>query len=183
MSAKEKLSEVFREEYRKLQALVRFSVRDLYEGLEPEDVIQEVALNIFSKPDFNILIENYTGYIYQAVRNRIRNLQTRQKPVQPLSRVHSEDDDSSRFLNNLTDEEESQNYWEDSVMQQKLKDAISQLAPHEQMIIYETEYNDQTFESLSKIWDIPVGTLLARKHRALTKLRKILQPEKEKLNN
>jgi RNA polymerase sigma factor (sigma-70 family) len=183
MSAKESLSEVFRKEYRKLQSLVRFSVREVYEGMEPEDVIQEVALNIFSKPDFNILIENYTGYIYQAVRNRIRNLQSRQKPVQPLSKVYSEDIDSSRFLNNLTNEDESQNYWEDSEMQEKLKEAISQLAPHEQMIIYETEYNKQTFESLSQAWDVPVGTLLARKHRALTKLRKTLQPEKEKLNN
>jgi RNA polymerase sigma-70 factor (ECF subfamily) len=182
MSTKESLSEVFRKEYRKLQSLVRFSVREVYEGMEPEDIIQEVALNILSKPDFNLLVENYTGYIYQAVRNRIRNLQTRQKPVRPLSKIHAENNDSLRFLNSITAEEEGQYYWENPGMQEKLKEAISQLAPHEQMIIYETEYNKQTFESLSQAWDVPVGTLLARKHRALTKLRKTLQPEKEKLN-
>jgi DNA-directed RNA polymerase specialized sigma24 family protein len=102
MSTKESLSEVFRKEYRKLQSLVRFSVREVYEGMEPEDIIQEVALNILSKPDFNLLVENYTGYIYQAVRNRIRNLQTRQKPVRPLSKIHAENNDSLRFLNSIT---------------------------------------------------------------------------------
>jgi RNA polymerase sigma factor (sigma-70 family) len=182
MSSKETLAKVFRQEYRSLLALVRFSVREQYEGLEPEDLIQEVALNILSKPDFNILVENYTGYIYQAVRNRIRNLQTRQKPVRPISKVHAEDKDSTRFLNSLTSEEDSLSYWQDPEMQEKLRGAISQLAPHEQMIIYETEYNNQTFEYLSKAWDIPVGTLLARKHRSLAKLRKFLESDKLKLN-
>jgi RNA polymerase sigma-70 factor (ECF subfamily) len=151
--------------------------------MEPEDIIQEVALNILSKPDFNLLVENYTGYIYQAVRNRIRNLKTRQKPVRPMSKVQTEERNASFFINSLTSEEDELSYWQDPEMQDKLKEAISQLAPHEQMIIFETEFNEQSFDSLSQAWNVPVGTLLARKHRALAKLKKILQPEKEKLNN
>jgi len=34
--------------------------------------------------------------------------------------------------------------------------------------------NSTTYEELSEEWDVPVGTLLSRKHRALSKLHKIL---------
>ena len=59
-------------------------------------------------------------------------------------------------------------------LQRKMFEAIEQLKPEEKAVVIETEFNNRTFNELSKGWDIPVGTLLARKHRALGKLHKIL---------
>jgi RNA polymerase sigma-70 factor (ECF subfamily) len=56
-----------------------------------------------------------------------------------------------------------------------LKETISQLRPDEQAVIIATEFENQTYEDLSEDWDIPIGTLMSRKHRALSKLQKILE--------
>ena len=55
-----------------------------------------------------------------------------------------------------------------------LRQAISELRPDEQALIMATEFDHQTYEELSEEWDVPMGTLLSRKHRTLSKLHKIL---------
>jgi len=37
-----------------------------------------------------------------------------------------------------------------------------------------TEFENRTYEELSEEWDVPLGTLLSRRHRALSKLNKII---------
>ena len=59
---------------------------------------------------------------------------------------------------------------------------MDKLKPDERDIIVETEFNGRSFNDLSIEWNTPVGTLLARKHRALGKLQKELQNEKKKYN-
>ncbi len=55
--------------------------------------------------------------------------------------------------------------------------AIQELSDIEQFIINQTEFEGKTFEQLSKELQIPIGTLLSKKHRALNKLYKILKTE------
>jgi RNA polymerase sigma factor (sigma-70 family) len=182
MSNKERIVEVFKSEYVRLESFVRSILDQNYEGVEPGDIIQDVALNLFSRPDVDGLIENYTSYIYRSVRNRIYNLRSRRKPVDPISSFQDEKDEESIILKKIPENSEGVTYWESEEMQSKLMEAIGSLAPHERMIIIETEYRNRSFESVSREWDIPVGTLLARKHRALSKLRKILEIDKQKFN-
>jgi RNA polymerase sigma factor (sigma-70 family) len=182
MTKDNSISAIFSREYSGLKRVAGQYLKDRYSEYEPEDVVQDVALNIFSRPDFNELVENYTGYIYQAVRNRIINLQARKKPVVPASsKVH----DPIQLLDKQVqgnEEEQEPEYWKDEDLQESLRTAILELAPHEQAVILETEFGNKTFETLSREWDTPIGTLLARKHRALAKLRKILESERNKHN-
>ena len=55
-----------------------------------------------------------------------------------------------------------------------LRQAISELRPDEQAVIIATEFEDRTYEELSEEWDVPMGTLMSRKHRSLSKLHRIL---------
>lgn len=169
--------EIFVKEYPRLLVLMKQYMQDSYEGVEAVDVIQDVALNLFSRPDLDSMIENFTAYLYTSVRNRIKNIRTRKKPVKPLSQFA---DSVQKAISELDEETEAEiPYWESPGLQANLRKAIEKLAPHEQMILLETDFNNRTFESLSDEWGIPVGTLLARKHRTLAKLRKLLEQDRK----
>ncbi len=48
------------------------------------------------------------------------------------------------------------------------------LADEEKAVVLATEIEGRTFKELAADWDVPIGTLLARKSRALGKIRKRL---------
>lgn len=58
---------------------------------------------------------------------------------------------------------------------QKLHWAVQQLPHIYQSIIIANEFEGKTVRELSKEWNTPMGTLLSRRHRALAKLRDILE--------
>ncbi len=56
-------------------------------------------------------------------------------------------------------------------------DTIEELRPDQQDIIIATELEGYTFEELSNEMEVPIGTLLSRKHRAIAKLQKLMNEE------
>ena len=73
----------------------------------------------------------------------------------------------------MTDETLAENDYA-NIEPEILQQAILQLRPDEQAVVIATEFENQTYEELSQEWEVPIGTLLSRKHRALSKLHKIL---------
>jgi DNA-directed RNA polymerase specialized sigma24 family protein len=53
-------------------------------------------------------------------------------------------------------------------------EAMDELGAEEKAVILETEFEGKSFHRLAEEWDVPLGTLLARKSRALEKIRKRL---------
>ena len=53
--------------------------------------------------------------------------------------------------------------------------AIDELSDDQKAIIIETEFQGRTFQDLSLEWDIPIGTLLSRKSRAMARIKSSLQ--------
>ena len=53
----------FRKEYSKLKNYSRSYISDQPDW-DAEDIIQDVALNLFSRVDFETPVENLVGYIY-----------------------------------------------------------------------------------------------------------------------
>ncbi len=56
-----------------------------------------------------------------------------------------------------------------------LREAMSQLPEADQRIVYLRHYGDLSFKQIADILDQPLGTVLARQHRALKKLRDLLE--------
>lgn len=52
--------------------------------------------------------------------------------------------------------------------------SIELLKPDQRAIIFETEFEGTSFEELSERWNVPIGTLLSRKHRAIVKLKELM---------
>jgi RNA polymerase sigma-70 factor (ECF subfamily) len=174
------LKDFFTKEYSKLINYVRGYLNELSYSVDAEDIIQDVALNIYSKADINAPIENLAAYAYRSIKNRIIDIRRRNR-----ERISIEYFNNKKNENTLTEtisEYEEKDFYKDEDIYKKMVEAMDKLKPHEREIIIETEYNGRSFNELSAEWDTPVGTLLARKHRALSKLQKILLDEKRKYN-
>ncbi|MGA2823792.1 MAG: RNA polymerase sigma factor [Bacteroidales bacterium] len=170
---KKSLDRFFRNEYQKLVNLVRINLEDRFFETSPEDIVQDVMVGLINRLDLDTQIENLTGYIYQSLKNRIIDYQ--KKKQRTVSIESFTDRKNENYLLNMVRDEtltEEKDYT--NIEPELLQLAISQLRPDEQAVIIATEFEQHTYEELSGEWDVPVGTLLSRKHRALSKLYKIL---------
>jgi RNA polymerase sigma factor (sigma-70 family) len=169
---KKSLDKFFRNEYQKLVNFVSKNLDDRFFEASPEDIVQDIVLGLITKFEVNYQIENLTAYIYRSVRNKIIDYQ--KKKQRTVSIESFTDKKNENYLLNTVTEAlpEEREYL--NIGPEMLKEAISQLRPDEQAVIISTEFGNESYEELSEEWNVPVGTLLSRKHRALSKLHKIL---------
>jgi len=174
---KKTLEQFFAREYNKLINYVHIYLSDKYFNVDAEDIIQDVALNIYSKLDINAPIENLAGYFFRALRNKIIDYQRKPRFNVSLENIKDENDENLLLKTVPDNSIETEDFGRNEELQKKLMMAIEKLKPDQQAIIIETEFEGHTFEELSNRWNIPVGTLLSRKHRAMNKLQKMLLNE------
>jgi len=156
-----KVADYFQTEYKKLVRYVRNRIDDAADR-DAEDIVQDVVLNIFNKADISIPIENLTAYIYAALRNRIIDIFRKRREVYSLEKVvQVSGHDPGKIFENKE-------------LQAKIFQAFDSLNPDERDVLIAVEFEDRSFQELSQEWEVPLGTLLARKSRALEKIRKKL---------
>jgi len=170
---KKSLDRFFRNEYQKLVNFIRMNIDDSYYDTSPEDIIQDVAISLIDRLDLDTQIGNLTGYIYQSVKNKIIDYQKKKQRTVSIETFTNRKNENY-LLNTVTDETLTEEKDYTNIEPELLQQAILQLRPDEQEVIIATGFEQRTYEELSEEWDIPVGTLLSRKHRALSKLHKIL---------
>jgi RNA polymerase sigma factor (sigma-70 family) len=170
----QRLAEFFDKERRKLIAYVRYRIDDTA-AQDGEDIVQEVMLNIFEKADITVPIENLASYVYQSLRNRITDIfRGKQEEAISLS-APLRDGHEETLADVLADtRNDTSHQVEKNDLVRRLHQALDALEDEEKAVIVETEFNDRPFQELSLEWDIPLGTLLARKSRALAKIKKIM---------
>jgi RNA polymerase sigma factor (sigma-70 family) len=164
-------------ENRKLLGYINNYIDDHLTDIEAEDILQEVALNLFSRNDISDQIGNMAAYIYRAVRNKITDLYRKKKVMVSLDATTGRQHENILQHPAKDTEEDDRVIYKDENMQQKLMEALEKLNPAERELIRKTDYEDYTFQELSEEWGIPIGTLLARRHRAFGKLKKLLQDD------
>jgi len=159
-----KLNAFFTDEYRSLKAYVKSRIDDA-EDRDAEDVIQDVALKIFSRPQDALPINNIAGFVYNSIRNKIID----------VMRTKKERLDGDMELENLwTDFAElfygkSANEYSEH-LKDKLKWAVLDLKPHYRDIILAIDFEGYTYNEITQQTGIPLGTLMSRRHRALSLL-------------
>ncbi len=172
-------------EYRNLVSFVRRYLNERYYDISAEDIVQDVAVNLFSKLDMDEQLENVAGYVYRSVRNKIKDFQKKNKREIPFEKYTHEGDEDS-YSQQITEIEDTFFYEiDDQKFYNSLNDALSRLSPNQQMVFVATEIDGYTFEELSDELNIPVGTLLSWKHRGVKKLKELVRPDdfyKEKDN-
>jgi RNA polymerase sigma factor (sigma-70 family) len=153
-----KIQEFFRTEYNRWVRFVRRLIDDAADR-DAEDIVQDVMLGIFDKADITVPIENLSAYIYRALRNRVTDMLRRKRHVASLAElVHESAEDAANAL-------------EQKEIRESVVKAIDNLNDEQRAVVIATEFEDRSFRELSEEWEIPIGTLLARKSRALQKIK------------
>ncbi len=171
-----KLKTFFDEEYHSLKAYAQSRIRDAADR-DAEDIVQDVALKLFSRAETASPIHNIAGFVYYSIRNRIIDVMRTKK-----DRVPIESDMETRLaeLTELFYGKSDNGYSEE--MKVALKKAIINLKPVHRTIINAIDFEGFTYRELSLETGIPEGTLMSRRHRAISILFKTLETQKEKTN-
>jgi len=172
---KDRFIDFFRVERRRLIGYVRRWIEDTAER-DGEDIVQDVAFNVFNKADVTEPIENLTAYVYQALRNRTIDL-IRKKRSHVMSLDTEVNNETKVSLSDLILDSRYRpdKELEKKELRRRIFQAIDSLNDQDRAIILETEISGRSFRELSEQWKVPIGTLLARKSRALRKIRETLE--------
>ena len=163
------LSDFFKEEYGSLKNYVRSKI-DHTSETDAEDIIQDVALKIFSRPADALPINNIGGFVYGAIKNRIIDiLRTKKQKINDQKKLEKLwTDFTEMFYSNVRDE------YSDNLKNQ-LKRAVRDLKPVYRDIIIAVDFEGYSYREISKETGIPPGTLMSRRHRAISILVKSLE--------
>ena len=138
-----------------------------YGAMEADDIIQDVALNLFSKPDFDSTIENAAAFVYRSLKNKIIDNYRKKKRTDSIDR-------NEKYSQMEDEKSNTSKEYEKKEDAGKLNKALKMLSKDQRQIIIETEFDGKSFAELAGEWNVPIGTLLSRKHRAMANLQKIL---------
>ena len=136
-----------------------------------EDIVQDVIVNLFDRADITDPVENLTAYIYRALRNRVIDYLRKRKEIVSLDEAWSDEEGLTLF--DVLPEPPAGDLDEASRldMRRNLLKAFSVLTGEQKAVLIATELEGRTFRELSEEWGVPLGTLLARKTRAIHKIR------------
>jgi RNA polymerase sigma factor (sigma-70 family) len=148
-------------EWGRLVGYVRAWIADTADR-DAEDVVQDVLERMFEKADVSEPIADLSAYLYRSLRNRIIDLY--RKPRREAELSDEVADLRFDFAEALDREEASEAMFE----------AMEDLPEAQREVLVATELEGRSFKELAEEWDIPIGTLLARKHRAIQALRDTL---------
>jgi RNA polymerase sigma factor (sigma-70 family) len=140
-------------------------------GIEAEDIVQDVALRLFSLPDVARPVENLAAYVFSALQNRLADLWRRQRRRPGTAAAGGELERLAAPCSPGDARGDPAALAERRERLQLLAEAMAALPAEDRAVVTATEIEGRSFRELADEWETPIGTLLARKHRAMRKLR------------
>lgn len=172
-SNRNKIGAFFSGEYARMVAFVRNLIDDAAER-DGEDIVQDVMERLVSAADFTVPVENLAAYIYQSLRNRVIDALRARRETVSLDETRGAEGETT-LLDLLHDARyDIAREAERGEIREHLYAALDSLGPESRAVIVLTEFEGRSFREISEEQGVPVGTLLARKSRALKKIRESL---------
>jgi len=163
------LKTFFRDEYHSLKVYTKARIDDTTDR-DAEDIIQDVALKLFSRPDAASPIHNIAGFVYNSLRNKITDImRTKRRHIQVGYDMETRLVEFTELFYGKSDNGYSEN------MKTALKKAIIDLKPMYRNVIKAIDFEGFTYKELSLATGIPEGTLMSQRHRAIALLFKELE--------
>ena len=158
-------------EYRSLLRYAEQLVSDIVHW-DAEDVVQDVMPGFYPPVD-RIPIERISSYLRTSVRNRSIDLYRSRRDIDSLEAKVGDDGacladliaDAGRGVESTVAHRE---------FCEALYEAIGKLPETERNVLIATEFMGKRFADLAEEWRVPIGTLLSRKSRAISRIRRML---------
>lgn len=170
----EKIGIVYKDERSRLLGYIRNRIPD---KVEAEDILQDVFYQLTVGFSDIRRIETITAWLYKVADNRITDLFRKKKPVRINYNDNVKDDDEGpltleEILPSLgsapEDEEIKELIWD------AIEETLSELPPEQSDVFIANEFEDLSFNEISKKTGVGVNTLISRKRYAVLALREKL---------
>lgn len=144
-----------------------------------EDVTQSVFCTVAAKLGTGGYTEKgrFESWLFRVAINRIRDEVRRMKR-------HAEPTDPEAFGSvegNPGERARAEEREEDRAMMPKLREAMTALSDADREVVELRHHGGLSFNQISQLLDEPLGTLLARHHRALRKLKELIEGQSRSL--
>jgi RNA polymerase sigma factor (sigma-70 family) len=165
---KKKIKEFFSKEYASMRSYIRSRISDATDRTA-DDILQDVALKMFSRTDYSSPINDVAAYVYHTIKNKIIDIFRSKKQLKVY-----ESEQTMKFEAVVNDFAEifygkSDNDYSEK-MKHELFKAIGELKEDYRNIIIAINFEGYSYRELSEETGVPTGTLLSRHHRALSVL-------------
>jgi len=159
--------------------LVNFAYRFLGNRKDAEDVVQDTFLRVYRKKKAYKKIAKFSTWIYTITGNLAKTELRRRKRRSILSLSDMTYDDKDY---DIPDSEKEPEKSTDSAIKEKLiQDAISKLPKKFKEMIILRDIQELSYEEISNIANIPLGTVKSRINRGRLKLQEMLSEYKDEL--
>jgi len=148
---------------------------------QADDLLQDLFLKLLVKIRTFRPTGSFESWLFTIAANLMRDRFRSQKsgpqtvPLQPVG----SDDDESWLAEPPSTQPTPPQQLAQSEQLDRLQQALSELAPQDREIILLRHYGDLSFYELAEHFDIPKNTALARVHRGLKKLKKLMETDKK----
>ena len=164
-----KLKDFFGREYESLKLYVSTKISTTV-NRNAEDIVQDVALKLFSGADRYAPINNVAGFVYRSIKNKIIDVMRTSKRMDSIDKRS----DLLEFADIVC--ESAEEYTSDQMIMM-LKKGIDQLKPAYRDIIIAVDFEGYSYKEISIETGIPIGTLMSRRQRAIGILYKKIELE------
>ncbi|MDO4799192.1 MAG: RNA polymerase sigma factor [Bacillota bacterium] len=154
----------FLEESEKLQRYAMSRAREVSK-MDAEDIVSEVMMRMLRSTIEPITVHSLPAYVFRAIRNLVID-RGRKECSASLDALQEEGFEVSATP--LSDPESRILQKEEMAV---LENMLADLPEEYREILIATEIDGRGFKELSEEWNVPIGTLLSRKSRALQKMR------------
>jgi len=179
----EKIGDVYKIERNRLLGYIKKKISD---KLDAEDILQDVFSQLIHSFCDIRNIESLTSWLYRVTDNRITDLFRKKKPVSVSFNENIKDgDDGPLSLEDILpelgtsfeDEEIKQKIWE------TIERTLTELPEEQSSVFIANEFDDMSFNEISKKTGIGINTLISRKRYAVLALRENLKELYDLLKN
>ena len=157
--------------------LINFIYRFVNDIESAEDIVQDALLKVYTHKHYYKNIAKFSTWLYTIAGNlaktELRKKKTRK--VTNLSQMGPEDKDFELTSNEPETDKATQNEY----LEKRIQIAINKLPLHFKTVTILREIQELSYEEISKIVDVPLGTVKSRINRARLQLQKELKDFKK----
>lgn len=152
--------------------LINFVFRFVGSFEEAEDIVQDTFVKLYQKKDYYRPISEFSTWIFTIASNLAKTelRKRKRRKVSYLSQIGIEGKDFDIPVEDTTDEETVGEYTESQI-----QDAIQSLQLHFRTALILRDIEELSYEEISKILDVPLGTIKSRINRARLQLQEKLK--------